>query len=132
MIVEIFSLCDAATSDNGKLNLLGAFDVIHVKQVPAILSYCAAAMRLRFFALERGDHHIEVRFIDADGKNVLPPAGGNIKVEMPEGQRSAAFNLVLNIPGLKIETPGDYALELRVDGQGLVSLPVNIKQYQPS
>ena len=128
MLVEIFSLCDAATSEAGKLNLLGAFDVIRVREFPAVLTHCAVAIRLRFFAVERGDHAIEVRFINADGKSILPPAGGNIKLELPDGQRSAAFNLVLNIPGLKIESPGDYALELRVGGQALISLPVEIKQ----
>ncbi|MBF0593655.1 MAG: hypothetical protein HQL22_01660 [Candidatus Omnitrophica bacterium] len=128
MIVEIFSLCDAATSDSGKLNLLGAFDVINVKQFPAVLAHCSVAVRLRFFASEQGDHHIEVRFIDADGKSILPPAGGSIKVELPQGQRSAAFNLVLNIPGLKIDAAGDYALELRVAGQGVISLPLEVRQ----
>lgn len=128
MIVELFSLCDAATSENGKLNLLGAFDVIKVQQFPAVLAHCAVAVRLRFFTLEKGDHPIEVRFIDADGKNVLPPAGGNIRVDLPVGQRSAAFNLVLNVPALKVESPGDYALDLRVGGQGIISLPIEIKQ----
>ncbi len=126
MIIEIFTLCDAATSDTGKLNLLGAFDVINVKQLPAVLAHCAVAVRLRFYAIEKGDHHIEVRFIDADGKNVLPPAGGNIKVDFQHNQRSAAFNLVLNIPSLKIEAAGDYALELRVKNQCILSLPVEI------
>lgn len=128
MIVEIFSLCDAATSESGKLNLLGAFDVIRVMKFPAVLAHCAVAIRLRFFSSEKGDHHIEVRFINADGMNVLPPAGGNVKVDLPENQHSAAFNLVLNVPALNVEIPGDYALDLRVNGQGIISLPIEIKQ----
>lgn len=128
MILELFCLCDAATADNGKLNILGVFDAIRVKQFPAVLAHCAVAVRLRFFSLEQGEHHIEVRFIDADGKNVLPPAGGSIQVSLQDGQRTAAFNLVLNIPALKVETPGEYAMDLRVGGQGITSLPIVIKQ----
>lgn len=127
MVVEIFSICDAATSEGGKLNLLGAFDAIHVRQFPGVLGYCAVAIRLRFFAVEQGAHRVDVRFIDTDGKNVLPPAGGPLQVAFPEGQRSASFNIVLNIPGLKFEHPGDYSLELLVDGQGVSSLPLEVK-----
>lgn len=127
MLVEIFSICDAATSEGGKLNILGAFDAIHVRQFPGVLAHCALAIRLRFFTAERADHTVTVRFIDADGKNVLPPAGGGLKVAFPEGQRSASFNLVLNIPGLKFEHPGDHSLELLVDGEGIASLPLEVK-----
>jgi len=30
MEIEVFSICDAATSDSGKLNILGAFDMMWV------------------------------------------------------------------------------------------------------
>jgi hypothetical protein len=127
MLLEIFSLCDAATTDGGKLNLLGAFDLIRVRELPAVLAHCAVAIRLRFFSAERGEYPIEVRFINADGVSILPPAGGNIKIEFSEGQQSAAFNLVLNVPGLRVETAGDYALELRVSGKAVMSLPVEVR-----
>ena len=128
MLVEIFAICDAATADSGKLNILGAFDAVHVRQLPAVLAHCAVAIRLRFVTAERGDHRVDVRFIDADGKNILPPAGGGIKVDFADAQRSASFNLVLNIPGLNIEHPGDHSLELLVDGNGIASLPLDIKK----
>ena len=128
MLIEIFAICDAATADTGKLNILGAFDAVHIRQLPSVLAHCAVAIRLRFMATERGEHRVDVRFIDADGKNMLPPAGGGIKVEFPEGQRSASFNLVLNIPGLNIERSGDHSLELLVDGKGVASLPLDIKK----
>ncbi|MBF0387302.1 MAG: hypothetical protein HQL20_05540 [Candidatus Omnitrophica bacterium] len=127
MIVEVFSLCDAATSDGGKLNILGSFDVIRVQKLPAVLAHCSIAIRLRFFALEKGDHHIEVRFIDADGQGIIPPSAGSVKVDFSSEQRSAAFNLVLNIPGLKIDKAGEYALELRVAGQVVISLPLDVR-----
>ena len=48
MQVEIFSISDAATSENGKLNILGAFDTIWVRQFPALYPHCAVAVRMRF------------------------------------------------------------------------------------
>lgn len=130
MIVEAFVICDAATSEGGKLNILGAFDTVHVRQFPGILPLCALAIRLRFFSLEKADHNVEVRFIDADGKNILPPAGGVIKVDFPAEQRSASFNLVLRIPGLKMDAPGEHALELLVDSQPAASIPLEIKEVK--
>ena len=36
MNIQTAVLCDAATDDNGKLNLLGAFDTIYAPEMPAI------------------------------------------------------------------------------------------------
>lgn len=131
MVVEIFSLCDAATAENGKLNLLGAFDTIWAKQFPVVYPHCTVAIRLRFSALEKGNHRVDVRFIDADGKNILPPAGGGVLVDMSPEQRSASANLILNIQSLRLERPGESSLELSVDGQLAMSLSLVVKQMTP-
>jgi hypothetical protein len=52
MKVEIFTLCDAATTDAaGKLNILGSFDRLNATQTPVMHPQCALAIKLRF---ERG------------------------------------------------------------------------------
>lgn len=132
MFIEVFSLCDAATSESGKLNILGAFDTIWVKEFPLVYPHCALAIRLRFSTLEQGQHRVDVRFIDEDGKNVLAPAGGPLDVQMPEGQRSASANLILNIQALKIEKVGECSVELSIDGQLAISLPLFLKQMPPA
>ena len=127
MTTEVFCLCDAATNDSGKLNILGAFDTIWVKDFPVIYPHCALGIRLRFLSAERGEHRLNVRFINEDGKDILPPTGGPFKVDMPETQRSAVTNLILNIQSLKLEKLGEYGLELSIDGQQILSLPLFIK-----
>ena len=128
MFVEIFSLCDAATSEAGKLNILGAFDTIWARGFPIAYPHCAIAMRLRFSSLEKGEHQVDVRFIDEDGKNVLPPAGGKLQIDTPDGHRSTSANLILNIQSLNLVKPGECSVELSIDGQLAVSLPLFIKQ----
>ena len=128
MLIEIFSLCDAATSENGKLNILGAFDTIWVRQFPIVYPHCAVAVRIRFSAAEKGDHKLGLRLIDVDGKDVLPPAGGAIRLELPEGITTGSTNLILNIQSLKIEKPGEFSLELSIDGQNILSLPLFVRQ----
>lgn len=128
MQVEIFAISDAATNDNGKLNVLGAFDTIWVRQFPAVYPHCAVAVRMRFLAMEQGPHALVVRFMDADGVNVLPPANGSFSIAMAEPQRSASADIVLNIQSLNLLKPGEYALELIVDGENLRSLPLFVKE----
>jgi outer membrane protein OmpA-like peptidoglycan-associated protein len=108
MQIEIFSLCDAATSGAGKVNILGAFDTIFAKQAPALHPQCAVVLRVRFEIAEGNEHEVAVNFIDEDGKSIFPPAKGEIKINFPEGQRSASTNLILNVQGLKLEKYGEY------------------------
>ena len=54
MRLEIFSLCDAATADFGKLSMLGVFDTIWAIKIPAVHPQCAIALRVRFEKIERG------------------------------------------------------------------------------
>lgn len=130
MNLEVFSLCDAATHDSGKLNILGAFDTIWMPQIPGIHSQCAVALRVRFGALERGEHTIAVSFVDIDGKHIIPTASGTINVNFPDQQRTGSANLILNIHGLKIEKFGEYSIDLAIDGVPLASLPLFVLARQ--
>ena len=128
MFVEIFSLCDASTSENGKLNILGAFDTIWVRQFPVLYPHCAVAIRIRFLAVEKGDHKVGLRLIDMDGKDVLPPAGGSMHLDLPAGHSSGSSNLILNIQSMKLDKTGEFSLELSIDGQNALSLPLFVRQ----
>jgi len=126
--IEVYSLCDAATNDLGKLNLLGAFDSILASQLPVIHSQCTIALRMRFDSIERGEHKVAVTFVDLDGKNIIPPANGTINVNFPDGQRSGSANLILNIQRLKLEKYGEYSIDLAIDGRSEGSLPLFVIQ----
>ncbi len=130
MNLEIFSLCDAATHDSGKLNILGAFDTIWMTQAPGIHPQCAVALRIRFGVLERGEHRIVVNFVDIDGRHIIPSAGGSINVNFSQQQRSGSANLILNIHGLKIEKFGEYSIDLSINGVNLASLPLFVLARQ--
>ncbi len=128
MQIEIFALCDAATADLGKLSMLGAFDTVWVTKIPAVHSQCTIALRTRFERIERGEHKFVVHFIDADGKNVIPPAQGAITMNFSEDQGSGPANLILNIQGLKLDRLGEYSIDLAIDGQQKASLPLFVKE----
>lgn len=127
MRVELFSLCDAATVGAGKLNMLGAFDTILATEMPAIHPQCAIALRIRFESIERGEHRVTINFVDEDGKHIIPPANGTIKVNFPDGQRSGSANFILNIQRLKLEKYGEYSIDLAIDERIETSLPLFVK-----
>jgi len=128
MNIEVYSLCDAATNDAGKLNMLGAFDTILAGQLPLIHPQCTIALRIRFESIERGEHRVAVTFVDLDGRNIIPPANGTINVNFPDGQRSGSANLILNIQRLKLEKYGEYSIDLAIDGRSEGSLPLFVIQ----
>lgn len=82
MNIEAFLLCDAATDQQGKLNVLGAFDNIWTKKVPAIHPACAVVARIRFEKTEEGNHPIRIHVIDEDGKPIGHKFDGNVIVRI--------------------------------------------------
>lgn len=128
MNIEVFSLCDAATIEAGKLNILGAFDTIWTVNMPVVHPQCAIALRVRFENIERGEHRVAVNFVDLDGGHIIPSANGTININFPEEQRSGSANLILNIQMLRLERYGEYSIDLAIDGRRETSLPLFVIQ----
>ena len=128
MKVEIFTLCDAATDSGGKLNMLGAFDHIIAAAMPAVHPLCAIAVRIRFAKIEEGSHKLNVTFADTDGKFVLPGLQASIGVRLGPDHSTIAANVVLCIQKLKLETFGEYTIDLAIDGRHEGSIPLYVLQ----
>jgi len=125
MHVEVFSICDAATVDaGGKLNILGAFDTIWTQSVPLVYPHFAIALRVRFERIEQGEHKLSFNFVDADGKHILPPAQGVLNINFHHEQGSASANSILNVSMVKLESFGEYAIDVAIDGRKEASLPL--------
>ncbi len=130
MFVEIFSICDAATDYGGRLNILGAFEGIAAPSAPILRDRCSLAIRMRFDAAETGEHPVEVRFVDMDGKAIGPTMSAKINVKIHSGRTSGAHNLVLNINGLQFPKFGTYEIQLKVDEVIQSTIPVLVAQTQ--
>ena len=128
MNIEAFLLCDAATDQQGKLNILGAFDNIWAKKMPAIHPACAVVARIRFEKDEAGDHPIRINIIDEDGKPIGPKLEGNVNVRFVADVDSTVTNMVLNIQGLKFEKDGQYRIDIAIDNQIKGSLPFHVRE----
>jgi len=127
MNIEAFLLCDAATDQNGKLNVLGAFDNIFAKEMPTRHRACSIASRIRFSKIEAGDHTVKIFIIDADGSSIGPKLEGGISVRIGDDADAVAVNLILNMQNLEFQQYGQYQIDLAIDDTVQASLPLHIR-----
>ena len=132
MNVQVAVLCDAATDDNGKLNLLGAFDTIFTQQLPAVHPQCSIALRVTFFSGDEGKHTLRFNFVDADGHSIMPDFPPiPVEVVLPEDMHFGTRNFIVNIQQLKFENPGLYSIDVSLDSHPQASVPLLVKLNPP-
>ena len=127
MDIQIAVLCDAATDNNGKLNLLGTFDTIFTSQLAAIHPQCSIALRMTFNKVEEGHHKVKLNFVDEDGRSVMPPIEMPVDVQVPEETIFLSRNFIVNIQKLKFEKEGLYSIDIAVDGRQEGSVPLLVR-----
>ncbi len=132
MNIQTAVLCDAATDDNGKLNLLGAFDTIYARELPAIHPQCAVALRVTFLAGDEGKRQLKLNFVDADGHAIMPPIEIPVEVALPDDMHFGTRNFIINIQQLKFETPGLFSMDVSLDGQPQANIPLLVKHVLPA
>jgi hypothetical protein len=133
MNIQVAVLCDAATDDNGKLNLLGAFDTIYTQQLPAVHPQCSIALRVTFSHEDEGEHKLRLDFVDADGRSIVPgviPIPVNLV--LPSDSHFGTRNFIVNIQQLKFENPGLYSIDIRLDDRPQANIPLLVKHNPPA
>jgi len=131
MNIQVAVLCDAATDDNGKLNLLGAFDTIITQQLPAVHPQCSIALRVTFTSVNEGTRKLKLNFVDADGRSIMPSMEIPAQVAMPEDSHFATRNFIVNIQQLKFDEPGLYSIDISLDDSQEASIPLLVKHVPP-
>ncbi|MCA9296736.1 MAG: hypothetical protein KC983_09460, partial [Phycisphaerales bacterium] len=129
MQVEAFLICHAATdSGRGHLNLIGTFDAIYAREIPAVQQQCALVLRVRFERIERRDHQIQITIVDADGKKAGPSPDVTVPVNFPDTLTSSAFNFIFNLQQMRFEGFGEYQIDLAIDGRQEMSIPFSVRE----
>jgi hypothetical protein len=127
MNIQVAVLCDAATDDNGKLNLLGAFDTIYAAQLPAVHPQCAVALRVTFMSGDEGNRKLKLNLVNADGHSILPPIDIPVAVALPDDAHFVTRNFIVNIQGLKFPEAGLYSVDVRLDDKSEGGIPLWVK-----
>jgi len=130
MNIQVAVLCDAATEDNGKLNLLGSFDTIYAPQMPAVHPQCSVALRVTFVPGDEGTRKLTLSFINADGKAIMQNIEMPVPVTLPDDAHFLTRNFIVNIQQLKSEEPGLYSVDVRLDNLSQASIPLLVKMIE--
>ena len=112
----------------GKLNLLGTFNSVYTKELPANYPQCSIVLRIVFKRVEEGEHKLRINFVDEDGKFVMPSIELPFEVNVPPGDSFLYRNFILNIQRLKFENFGQHAIDIAIDGRQEASIPLEVKQ----
>jgi hypothetical protein len=128
MKIEVFALCDAATDNRGKLNLLGTFDQVYAVKTPVIHPACAIALRMRFDKIEEGKHSVKLQLVNPDGIPVFQAMEGEVNPRMGDDIGSVAVNLILNFQHVKFDEFADYQINLSLNGMATATLPLRVRQ----
>lgn len=125
MNIEIITLCDASTSDSGKLNILGAFDTINVSSLPATHPFCSLALRFKLSREENGKHFIRIVFNDPDNKEFIKPYENEVDTQITED--FVSLNSILNLVNIKFSKPGVHSVIFNFDKKERYKLPFLVK-----
>ena len=117
-------LADYALIDQqGKLSVLGIFQHVWVSEFPAVHPRTHLVLRVRGRRTEIGSHSIRIRFVDAQGAELLGGDGTVQFGEPPAGVTDveAGAVLVFDVP---LPAGGQYAFEIVLDGEPALRVPL--------
>jgi len=126
MVTEVFVMCDGANDSHGKLNILGAFDMIVAGEFPFVHPHCTIALRLRYDRTDSQESTIRLVLQNAAGDAVLTSIDTTVK-RAASANPTASANLIVNINALRFEKPDDYSIMLQVDGMPAAIIPLYVR-----
>lgn len=127
MQIKYSFFCDAANIDTtGKVNALGIFNNINSENFPLIYPKMTFVAGIEGRRSEAGQHHMKIKFIDEDGKDIIPPMENVIESSVSKPNTNLLFDLV----GINFHNPGVYSLDIIMDNQLLRSESISVFKVQ--
>ncbi|MDR0689841.1 MAG: hypothetical protein LBG08_06205 [Spirochaetaceae bacterium] len=127
MKAEIFTFCDFAQENSGKLTIVGTFDTIVSKNFPCIHPQLSVVLRLRFDIWEFSNHTFRIETRDLNGELNMETISGTVEVK-GVGNATAVSHLVFSISNLQFKSSGVVNFVLYVDDRELTSIPLYIRK----
>ena len=123
MKIELFTFCDFAQENSGKLTIVGTFDTIISRKFPCEHPQLSVVIRLRFDLWEFANHDFRIETRDLSGEMAIKPIQGKIEVK-GVGNATAVSHLVFTISNLHFQNSGVINFVLYVDDKELSSIPL--------
>jgi hypothetical protein len=127
MKIELFTLCDFAQENAGKLTIVGTFDTISAREFPCVHPGLSIVVRLRHDLWEFGRHRFRVETRDLDGTAIAPPVDGSLEVR-GAGNATAVSHIIFNVVNARFKAPGVVSWTLFVDDAETAALPLYLRK----
>jgi len=125
--IELFTFCDFAQENGGKLTIVGTFDTIVSRNFPCVHPQLSVVIRLRFDLWEFGNHKFKIETRDLNGEMTMETISGNLEVR-GVGNASAVSHLVFSVSNLCFNNPGLVNFVLFIDDKEINSIPLYIRK----
>jgi len=131
MEVALALLADAGNiSQEGKLNVLGAFNIVFVPQFPGSIPRCCLILRFEAAVEEKGtQQQIELRFVDPDGR-VLFSFSSRLIVPADGPAGPVTLDAVIGVDGITFHGAGQHRIEISIDGQNKRNVEISVATVQ--
>jgi hypothetical protein len=127
MKIELFTFCDFAQENGGKLTIVGTFDTIISRNFPCIHPQLSVVIRIRFDLWEFSSHAFRIETHDLNNDIRMDPISGTLDVR-GVGNASAVSHLVFTIGNLHFKSPSVINFTLFIDDKETGSIPLYIRK----
>lgn len=126
MQLLVATLCDTAVENQGKLNVLGAFDAIIAQSFPANFAF-TLALRFCFTAEDHGTHSFAIVLTDdAENSGTAAPNESQMEVKMPAGTPGFSTQNLINPLQGTVQKAGVYHFDILFDKELLARVPLRV------
>jgi len=132
MEVTLALLADYANvTREGKLNIMGIFELIYAHSFPFRHPQMQLIMRFESDAAEAGTtKDVEVQLVDEDGKKLMS-IGGEITLGQGRPGEPIITNHILTLNNMGFEKPGDYEFKILIQGEVRETIRLKLVQTTP-
>ena len=131
MEIALATLADHAnTTGDGKLNIIGLFDALHVRDVPATHASMHLVLRIRVEPSELDrQHELEIRCNDDDGEELFKVKGAFSVTGLP--WRASTVPHVVGINNLPFQKYGIHTFSILINEQVMQTLELEVVKVEP-
>lgn len=116
----------ANVSREGKLNILGIFNIIWASKFPAVHPSMHLVVRFEAHSAEAGESRaVKIRLVDADG-NHLFDFGGPITIPKGQAGNPIVMDHIIALNQVTFPKPGTYEFSILVDNDHKGEIPVQV------
>ena len=125
--IELFTFCDFAQENNGKLIIVGTFDTIISRNFPCVHPQLSVVIRVRFDLWDFGRHSFRIETRDLDGEMSMEAINGNLDVNSA-GNTTAVSHLVFSISNLHFKNQCILNFVLFIDEKEIGYIPLYVRK----